>query len=391
MIVNTEDFRLAAKRRLPKILFDYIDGGSFGETTLHRNRADFDRIALRQSVLTGHATQQLASTLLGRDCALPLMLGPVGFLGLYHGDGETLAAQAAVQAGIAYCLSTFSIQSIQTVAHRAGGMRDFQLYVLDDEHLTEAFICAAEHAGAGALFVTVDTAITGIREKDVRNGFRAATRPTLPMLLNMSTRPRWCFDVLRHGIPSVEALADRPDFGRGALQQAAHLSRRIDQRLDWRRIERLRQRWQGKLVIKGILNPDDAKTAASIGADAIVLSNHGGRQLDSAVSTIAVLPQVADALGGSMEILIDSGFRRGSDILKALALGASGVLLGRAYAFALAAAGRRGVTQMLDILRAELTINLALMGLASIAELKQKGSAALHIHQGCAAAHGIKP
>ena len=389
MIVNVEDFRLAAKRRLPKIFFDYIDGGSFGEETLRRNRRDFDGIALRQSVLTGHGAQDLTTTFLGRRSSMPLMLGPVGYLGLYRGGGDILAARAAAKAGVAYCLSTFSLKSIETVARAAGGNRDFQLYVLNDKGLTEELLATAERAEAGALFVTVDTAITGIREKDVRNGFRAATRPTLKMLANMSTRPSWCADILRAGTPSVEVLAHRPEFGKGALEQAANLSRRIVKTLDWAQIEWLRDRWKGKLVIKGILEPDDAVKARSVGADAIVLSNHGGRQLDSAASTISVLPEIADRAGGELELLIDSGFRRGSDILKALALGASGILLGRAYAFALAAEGEAGVARMLSILESEMTINLALMGLGSVSQLQAKGAAALRT----ASRHGsdIKP
>ena len=377
MIVNVEDFRDAARRKLPKIFFDYIDGGSFGEQTLARNRSDFDRWALRQKVLTGAAGQDLSTQFLGRQSALPLMLGPVGFLGLFHGRGEIAAARAAASAGIAFCLSTFSIASLETVAHSASGPRDFQLYVLDDKALTQELLDAAEAAGAGSLFVTVDTAITGIREKDVRNGFRAARRLTPAMLVNMARRPGWCLQVLRGGLPSVEILDSRPEFGRGALAQAANLSRRIDPALNWSDIAWLRERWAGKLVIKGILDLDDVRQARAVGADAVVLSNHGGRQLDGAPSTISVLPEIAEAMAGDIELLIDGGFRRGSDILKALALGASGILLGRAYVFALAAAGEAGVTQMLGLLEREMTINLALMGLGSIAELKQKGPAAL--------------
>jgi isopentenyl diphosphate isomerase/L-lactate dehydrogenase-like FMN-dependent dehydrogenase len=386
MIVNVEDFRLAARRKLPKIFFDYIDGGSFGEQTLARNRSDFDRWALRQKVLTGAAGQDLSTQFLGRQSALPLMLGPVGFLGLFHGRGEIAAARAAASAGIAFCLSTFSIASLETVAHSASGPRDFQLYVLDDKALTQELLDAAEAAGAGSLFVTVDTAITGIREKDVRNGFRAARRLTPSMLLNMARRPGWCLQVLRGGLPSVEMLESRPEFGRGALAQAANLSRRIDPTLKWSDIAWLRERWAGKLVIKGVLDLDDVRQARAVGADAVVLSNHGGRQLDCAPSTISVLPEIAQAMAGDIELLIDGGFRRGSDILKALALGASGVLLGRAYVFALAAAGEAGVSRMLGLLEREMAINLALMGLGSIAELKQKGLAALR--ENAAAAGG---
>lgn len=381
MIVNADDFRNAARRRLPRIFFDYIDGGSFGEVTLRRNRDDFDRWALEQHVLRRSAQQDLTADLLGHRAALPLMLGPVGFLGLYRRDGEIAAARAANSAGIPWCLSTFSIRSIESVARQAGGHGHFQLYVLDDRGLTEEFMAGAERAGATALFVTVDTAITGIREKDVRNGFRAATRLTPAMLMNMATRPAWCLDVLGKGTPSVESVDHRAEFGRGALEQAANLSRRIDKTLRWDDIAWLRDRWKGKLVIKGILNADDAQRAISCGADAIVISNHGGRQLDAAPSTISVLPEIAERLGGAIDILIDGGFRRGSDVLKALALGASGVLLGRSYAFALAAGGQAGVARLLDIFRTELAVNLALMGLDSIDQLRQEGRSALRFRE----------
>ncbi|SHF66748.1 FMN-dependent dehydrogenase, includes L-lactate dehydrogenase and type II isopentenyl diphosphate isomerase [Kaistia soli DSM 19436] len=377
MIVNADDFRDAARRRLPKIFFDYIDGGSFGETTLRRNRDDFDRWALEQCVLRGSMQQDLCADILGHRAALPLMLGPVGFLGLYRRDGEIAAARAAATAGIPWCLSTFSIRSIGSVARAAGGEGYFQLYILDDRGLTEELLAGAERAGAGALFVTVDTAITGIREKDVRNGFRAATRLTPAMLMNMATRPAWCLDVLGKGTPSVEAVDHRAEFGRGALEQAANLSRRIDKTLSWADVAWLRERWNGKLVIKGILTAADAQLARSTGADAIVISNHGGRQLDAAPSTISALPEIAEQLGGEIDILIDGAFRRGSDVIKALALGASGVMLGRSYAFALAAGGEAGVAKLLNIFRTELTINLALMGLDSVDALRRNGRSAV--------------
>lgn len=377
-LVNIDDLRQAARRRLPKLFFDYIDGGSFAETTLRANRTDFGRYRLEQRVLTGTAAEpDLATTFLGLRHALPFMPGPVGFMGLYRGGGEVLAARAAHRAGVPFCLSTFSIASIGTLARQAPGELHFQLYVLTDRSLLDELLQAATAAGVETLYLTVDTAITAIREKDVRNGFRSATRPTPRMLAGMALRPAWCLDVVRAGWPAVEAVSHRPDFGRGALEQAANLSRRIDKTLTWDDVAALRARWPGRLVIKGVLSAADAVRARDSGADGVVISNHGGRQLDGASSTIAVLEEVRTAVGPQFDVLIDGGFRRGSDIACALALGASGILLGRAIAFGLAAGGEAGVARALEILRTELALTLALMGLPSVDALKAAGPAAI--------------
>jgi isopentenyl diphosphate isomerase/L-lactate dehydrogenase-like FMN-dependent dehydrogenase len=374
-IVNIDDLRGAASRRLPKLFFDYIDGGSFAEETYRRNRQDFSHLALRQTILAEAAEPDLSTEFIGSRYHLPFMLGPVGFLGLYSRNGEQKAANAAHAAGIPFCLSTFSIASITDVRRAAGNAAlHFQLYVLDDPALGAELLSAAEHAGVEALYVTVDTAITAVRERDVRNGFRSLTRVTPRLLASLCRKPSWLFDIARGGMPSVKAVEHRADFGSGALEQAANLSRRIDKRLSWTDIARLRDRWGRKLVIKGILSPEDAERAKALGVDGVVISNHGGRQLDGAISTIAALPDIRAAVGPKFALLMDGGIRRGSDIVKAIGSGADGVMLGRAYTYGLAAAGQAGVAQAIDTLRREVAITLALMGCESIDELKRKGS-----------------
>jgi isopentenyl diphosphate isomerase/L-lactate dehydrogenase-like FMN-dependent dehydrogenase len=377
-LVNVEDARSLARRRLPRIFFDYIDGGSFDEKTLQANRRDFDKWSLEQRVLVGGSKGDLGTTFLGARHNLPFMLGPVGFLGLYAGNGEIAAAGAAHTAKIPFCLSSFSIKTISDVrASTPSGPLHFQLYMLKDRGLSAELIQAAAAAGVGALYVTVDTAVTAVRERDVRNGFRELHRMTPGLLARFLLRPSWFFDILRHGPIEVGAIANRPAFGRGILAQAASLSAQIDPTICWQDIAWLRKQWTGPLVIKGILSAADARLARDTGADAIVISNHGGRQLDRATSTISILPEIVDSVGCEMDVLVDGGFRRGAEIITALALGASGVLIGRAYAFGLAAAGAPGVASIIDILAKEIDISLALMGVQSVDQLKTLGRAAL--------------
>lgn len=373
-VVNIDDLRVLAKRRLPKIFFDYIDGGAFSETTAERNRSDFSNWCLTQRVLKQKEMPDLTCNYLGSVHALPFMLGPVGFLGLYRGRGEVLAAKAAKAKGIPMCLSTFSIGSIGRLRKDVGGDLQFQLYMDRDKSFVEHLLQSAVDADIDVLYLTVDTSVTSVREKDVRNGFRAVTRVTPKMAFSMMQRPAWCVDILRAGSPEVEAVADYPEFGKGALEQASNLSGRLDASLTWEDVKWLRSKWKRRLVVKGVLCAEDAKIARDCGADAIVISNHGGRQLDFASSTISVLPSVREAVGPEFCVLIDGGFRRGSEIAIALGLGASGVQLGRAYAFGLAAAGRQGVEKAIDILAVELSITLKLMGLSGVKELQSSGA-----------------
>jgi isopentenyl diphosphate isomerase/L-lactate dehydrogenase-like FMN-dependent dehydrogenase len=377
---NIEDLRRLAKRRLPRIFFDYIDGGSNAELTRAANEADFACWRVRQHVLRDVSTRDLSTQFLGATHALPLMLGPVGFLGMFGRRGEVAAAQAAGARGIPSCVSGFAIRPIDEVARENPQTVIYsQLYVLKDRTLTERMIARAEEAGAAALFLTVDTAVTPLRERDARNGFRNLTRPTLGQWCNMLARPAWCWNVAQDGMPEV-GHARAAGFGQGVMEQAGNLSRQIDSALSWADVDWLRRRWPRRLVIKGILEPDDARRAADAGADGIVVSNHGGRQLDGASSTIMALPAIADAVGSRLDVLVDGGFRRGWHMAVALALGASAISIGRPYAWGLAAGGAAGVDHAIGLLAAELDSTLALMGLTSVAELKAAGRALIQVN-----------
>lgn len=371
------DLRDDARRRIPRIFFDYVDGGANAEVTLAANEAEFARFRLRQRVLRNVAARDLAADFLGRCHALPLMLGPVGFLGMLARRGEAAAARAAGAAGIPCCVSAFAICPIDAVARAAPRTALYsQLYVLQDRKMTEALIARAEAAGAEALFLTVDTAVTPARERDVRNGFRNLTRPTLGQWLNMLSRPAWCRAMIADGMPEV-GHARAAGFGRGVMEQAGNLARQIDPALSWADLDWLRRRWPRKLVIKGIMEAEDARRAIDLGADGIVVSNHGGRQLDYAASTLMALPGVAEAAGGRIDVIVDGGFRRGAHVAMALALGASAVALGRPQAWGVAAGGEAGVARAIALIAGELDATLALMGLTSVAELRALGREAI--------------
>lgn len=371
------DLRHVARRRLPRIFFDYVDGGANTELTLRANEADFARWRLRQHVLRDVSARDLTSEFLGASHALPIMLGPVGFLGMLSRKGEVMAARAAGAAGIPSCVSAFSICPVDEVARSAEATKVYaQLYVLRDRALTEAMIARAEAAGAEALFLTVDTAVTPLRERDARNGFRNLVRPTLSQWLNMLSRPAWCRAMIADGMPEV-GHARAHGFGRGVMEQAGNLSRQIDAGLNWTDVDWLRRRWTRRLVVKGVMEPEDALRAAEAGVDAIVVSNHGGRQLDGAASTIMALPAIAEAVGDRIDVLLDGGVRRGWHIAVALALGAKAVSLGRPYAWGLAAGGEAGVARAINMLATELDATLALMGLTSVAALRAAGRASV--------------
>ena len=369
MIANWEDARRIAARKLPKIFFDYIDGAAFSEQTNRANVEDFDAWKLNQRVLVDVSKRDLSTEYLGGVRPLPFLLGPVGFSGLFAPLGEIQAARAAHAAGVPFCLSNFGLTSLEDLRAATSGPIWFQLYVLKDKSLAEAFLVRAERAGVEALCVTVDTPIGGVRERDNRNGFRNLTHLTPRLAISLLTRPAWCLSISRAGPLRINNLNDRPEFGSRVLEQAARIAREIDASLTWDDLKRIRDRWRGKLVVKGLMMAEDASRCVEIGADALVVSNHGGRQLDCAPSTISVLPEIVSAVGAKLDVLMDGGVRRGAQIVKAMALGAKGVLLGRAYAYGLGAAGESGVARMIELLRTEVDVTIGHMGVAKVSEL----------------------
>lgn len=368
---SCEDFRHAARRRLPRILFDYLDGGASGETTMAANMADLACIRLAPRALRDVSARSLEARFLGARHALPIMLGPVGSLGLFRAGGEAAAFRAARRAGIAACLSSFAVTRPEELPGEKAADA-FQLYVLKDRDRTGAILERVATAGFGTLFVTVDTAVSGIRERDLRNGLRRISRPDAAILADLASHPRWCVETLRNGLPAMMLAEGWPEAGRGYLAQAAFLAGQIDPAFDGKGLEWLRARWRGRLAVKGVMCAEDARLAVDCGADAVVVSNHGGRQLDSASSTIRALPAVAEAVAGRAEVLFDGGIRRGGDVLKALMRGADACLLGRAYAYALAAAGEAGLDAFLRSMAAELDAATALCGMTSLADTKKE-------------------
>jgi L-lactate dehydrogenase (cytochrome) len=371
-IVNYYGFREAAQKRLPRFIFEYIDGGSYDEHTLRRNVDDFKAVTLRQKVLRDVSNPQLGTRLFGRDMALPVALAPIGIAGFYRRRGETQAVRAAEAAGIPMVLSTMSCCPVEEV--RAASAKSFwmQLYIIRDRGFMKDFLVRMEKAGIDTLFLTVDLAINGIRYRD-RIGGLAGSQSLLKRpdrLLDILTHPAWAWDVGLMGRPlTIGNVAPAMPNGAGLKQFQAWVARNFDPSVTYKDITWLRQHWKGKLVLKGITDPGDAARAAEEGMDGIVVSNHGGRQLDGSLSSIAALPAVKDAVGGRMTVLLDGGVRSGLDVLRALALGADGVLLGRAWAYALAARGEAGVSQMLAILKEELEVAMALSGQSDVRAL----------------------
>lgn len=355
------DLREIARRRVPRAIFQYVDHGSYDEVTLRRNRGDFEALQFRQRILVDVARQSMVRTILGREASMPVVLAPCGLTGLVHRDGEILAAQAAEAFGVPLCLSTVSVCSIEDVRAATAAPFWFQLYVMKDRGYTAALVDRAEAAGCPVLVLTVDIPVSGLRRRDAKNGLAVPPRVTMRNLVDMATKPAWVAGVLMGKRKTFGNLAAAmPHTGVATLSQ--WIATQFDASVTWKDFEQIRARWKGKLVIKGILDAEDARQAVALGADAVVVSNHGGRQLDGAPSTIAALPRVAEAVAGRSEVLLDSGVRSGQDILKAVALGANAVLIGRSYLYGLGAAGRPGVTLALDILARELQVSLALTG-----------------------------
>ena len=377
IISSTLDFREAARRRLPRFLFDYADGGANSEHTLRRNVLDLADVALRQRVLMGGGTVDLKTTLFGQQRPLPVMLGPVGIAGMFRRRGETQAARAAKLAGIPFCLSTVSLCSLNEVVAAAGSEHVwFQLYVLRDRAFMRDLLATAQAAGVRTLVFTVDMPIPGARYRDAHSGMSGPRAP-LRRLLQAVSHPAWAWDVGLNGRPhrlgNLEPLLGKAS---GLNDYIGWLGANFDPSIVWKDLDWIRSSWKGPLIIKGVLDPDDARAAADIGADGIVVSNHGGRQLDGVLSSTRALPAVADAVGDRLTVLVDSGVRSGLDVVRMLALGAKGVLLGRAWLFAMAARGEAGVTQLLDLISREMRVAMTLTGAHSIADINRKNLAA---------------
>jgi len=368
-IASSADFRAAAQRRLPPFLFHYIDGGAYGEATLRRNVEDLAEIELRQRVLKDVSSLSLNIDLFGRRQGLPIVLGPVGLSGMYARRGEVAGARAAAAHDVPFCLSTLGVCSLEEVAHGTDRPIWFQLYVLRDRGYTREMIERARAAGCSALVFTVDLAVPGTRWRDAHSGMSGRFL-TARRLWQAVTRPRWAWDVGLLGRPhSPGTIAKDPRSGLG--DYIGWLGENIDPSISWKDLEFLRAEWDGPLILKGILDAEDAREAVALGADAIVVSNHGGRQLDGVRSTARALPGIADAVGDDLTLLVDGGVRSGLDVLKMLALGAKAVLLGRAWAFALAARGGAGVDHMLTLMEAELRVAMSLTGVTDAARVER--------------------
>ncbi len=364
-----DDLRTMAKARVPRVFFDYADSGSYSEQTLRANRADLEAIKLRQRVLVDISKRSLSTTVLGQKLAAPLILAPVGLLGMQHGDGEILAARAANTAGIPFTLSTMSIGSIEQVAEATGKPFWFQLYVIRDRGFSRALMDRAIAAKVDTLVLTVDLQVLGQRHKDVRNGLTVPPEFRFKNVVDIATKPAWAWSVLRGKSKTFGNISGHVPGMENVNSLSKWTQDQFDPGLNWKDIEWIKDYWPGHLVIKGILDSDDARTAVKMGADAIVVSNHGGRQLDGTSSSIAMLPRVADAVGGDTEILFDGGIRAGADIVRALALGARACLIGRSYVWGLGAGGQAGVAKAIDILKNELSVTMALTGTAKVADL----------------------
>ena len=364
-----DDLRQRARRKVPRAFFDYAEAGSYSEETLRANRADLERIKLRQRVLVDVSRRDLTTTILGEKASLPLALAPIGLCGMQHGDGEILACRAAQAAGIPFTLSTMSICSVEDVAQAVGKPFWFQLYVMKDRGFIRALIERAAAVKCSALVLTVDLQVLGQRHCDVRNGMTVPPRIKLGNIIDIATKPDWALSILRGRRKTFGNLAGHVR-GMESVNSLAHwIAGQFDPALSWKDVDWVRSLWPGKLILKGILDADDAKTAAKAGASALVVSNHGGRQLDGASSSISALPRIAEAVGGEIELMFDGGIRTGADVVRALAHGARSCMIGRSYVYGLGAGGEAGVAKAIEILGKELDVTMALCGVTSVRDI----------------------
>lgn len=362
-ITCIEDLRAVARRRVPRMFYDYADSGSYTESTYRANEADFQAIQLRQRVAVNLEGRSTRTTMVGQDCAMPVAIAPTGLTGMQHADGEILGARAAKSFGIAFTLSTMSICSIEDIAeHTARHPFWFQLYVMRDRDFIERLIDRAKAANCSALQLTLDLQILGQRHKDIKNGLSAPPRPTLANLVDLAGKPRWCLGMLRTRRRSFGNIVGHAKGVDNLSSLASWTAEQFDPRLNWGDVEWIKKRWGGKLILKGIMDAQDARLAVDSGADALIVSNHGGRQLDGAPSSIAALPGIAAVVGKDIEVWMDGGIRSGQDVLKARALGARGTLIGRSFLYGLGAFGEAGVTRALQIIHKELDTTMAFCG-----------------------------
>jgi len=364
-----EDLRTLARRRVPRAFFDYADSGSYNEETLRANRTDMEAIKLRQRVLVDVSARSLATTIVGQKVSAPFALAPIGLCGMQHGNGEILSAQAANDAGIPFALSTMSINSIEDVAEATRKPFWFQLYVIRDRSFSKDVLARAHAAKCNALILTVDLQVLGQRHRDIKNGMTVPPEIRIKNIIDVASKPSWALSILMGKRKTFGNLAGHVKGMDNVNQLAKWVGDQFDPALSWKDVEWIKKIWPGKLILKGILDADDAKTAVKLGADAIVVSNHGGRQLDGAPSSISALPAIAQAVGSDTEVLFDGGIRTGADIMRALALGARACLIGRAYIYGLGAGGQAGVAKAIDILKKELDVAMALTGTNRIAEI----------------------
>ena len=368
-IASIEDLRQLARRKVPRAFYDYAASGSYNEETLRANRADLEAIKLRQRILVDVSARSLATTVVGQKLASPFILAPVGLLGMQHGDGEILAARAAAAAGIPFTLSTMSICSIEDVAQATGKPFWFQLYVIKDRGFSRDLLARAKAAKCNTLVLTVDLQVLGQRHRDVHNGMTVPPEMRIKNIIDIATKPAWAWSVLKGRRKTFGNLAGHVKGMENVNSLAAWTNQQFDPALNWKDVEWIKKEWPGKLILKGIMDPDDARTAVKLGADALVVSNHGGRQLDGAASSISALPPIADAVGDDIEVLFDGGIRTGADAMRAIALGARACMIGRAYAWGLGAGGEAGVAKAVDILSKELSVAMALTGTKSIDDI----------------------
>lgn len=371
IITCIEDLRVLAERRVPRMFYDYADSGSYTESTYRANESDFSKIKLRQRVAVNMDNRTTKTKMIGEDVAMPVAIAPTGLTGMQHADGEILGAKAAEKFGIPFTLSTMSICSIEDVAEHTSKPFWFQLYVMRDREFTENVIDRAKAAGCSALVLTVDLQLLGQRHKDLKNGLSAPPKLTIPNMINMATKPRWGLGMLgtsrrtfRNIVGHAKGVDDISSLNSWANEQ-------FDPQLNWKDLDWIKKRWGGKIILKGIIDPEDAKMALKVGADALIVSNHGGRQLDGALSSISALPAIIDAVGDKIEVHMDGGIRTGQDVLKAKALGATGTYIGRAFLYGLGAMGEKGVTTALDIIQKELDTTMALCGLRDVNDLSR--------------------